>query len=284
MRKWTFIFVVGVLGCTVLPARAALIAYDGFESYSAGSALAGGSAGNGSTGPNGEIGWTGNWATTPPAGGAVTVQSAAVVGGGSRAAELDDTANSINVANRTFTPQTGSTVYFSVLFDVVGGLNADDFVHFYLGNSTTSNNNSGGFGLVDTGNTKLSAREGTTNGGTTTTGGSSATDAVVGTTYLLVGKLSKVSSTNYNRIDLFINPVGLTEPGTPDAFQAGVDTTISTVSVFSVRGFNLDAGDKYQFDEVKVGTTFVDVVPEPATAGLLTVAAVTLLARRRRTV
>ena len=266
-------------------ARATLVASDSFESYTPGAALNAGSAGTNTTGPNGEFGWTGDWAAVT----GVNIRSATVAAsGGSRVAEVDDATNAVNAATRAFTPQTG-TVYFSVLYNVNAGLEASDFVHFYLSNAAgaAANNNSGGIGDIDTGAAVFGARVGTTNGGATI---DSPVTETQGTTYLLVGKLSKVSSTNYNRIDLFVNPAGATEPGTSDIGQTS-DSGVATVSVFGLRTFNLDAGDKYQFDQVRIGTAFSDVAPEPATLGLLAAGGFGLLAaggfgllaRRRRT-
>ena len=122
----------------------------------------------------------------------------------------------------------------------------------------------------------LGVRIGTANGGDTT---SSTTSAAQGGTYRLVGKLSKTAGGNYNRVDLFINPTTATEPATPDATDTA-DSGVAALSVFGVRTFNFDDGDRYQFDDVTVGTTFADVagVPEPTTLALLALPALT---RRR---
>jgi hypothetical protein len=259
------------LGSLAGSVRATPIAFDGFESYSAGSGLSGGSAGTGVTGPNGEFGWTSAWTAIS----GINVQSPGLTG--ARTGEADDATNSITAATRGFTPQT-DTVYFSLQYNAAAGAEGSDFLHFYLSNDAAINNNSGGIGDIDTGLVRFGARVGGTNGGTTS---NSASDYAAATTYLLVGKLSKTTAGNYNRIDLFINPAGTTEPGTADATQSG-DAGIATVSVFALRTFNLDAGDKYRFDNVRIGTTFADVTPEPATVSLLLCGGLGLLARRRR--
>ena len=265
-------------------ARATLIAYDGFESYSIGG-LSGGNAGTGTIGASGETGWSAAWNAVS----GINVASAGlsysggtvVVNGGSKVAQIDGATINIDAADRSFASQTG-TLYFSFLFSATAAsLSNDDFVHFMLNNDTV-NTNSGGIGKLTTTDLSLGARVGTTNGGTTT---SSSTLMTGGTTYFLVGKISKVSSTNYNQIDLYINPTSNIEPGTASA-TSSADGGFSSIPVFSLRTFNLDAGDVYRFDELRVGTTFADVVPtavpEPSAMGLLCGGVAMFLSRRRR--
>jgi hypothetical protein len=269
MRKSMTVCVV--LAGLTSPAWAVPIAYDGFESYGSGADLSGLSAGSGSPGPGGEFGWTSEWTAVP----GVSVAGAAPVG--QRTAQINGATNNIVAATRSFAPQTG-TVYFSVSYRVVAGLEGSDFVHFYLGNNPASNGNTGGFGDIDTTLTNFGARIGTTNGGDTT---NTTIPSIAAATYLLVGKISKTSGGNYNRVDLFVNPISTIEPALPDATDLG-DAGIGTLSHFSVRSFNLDVDDIYQFDDVRIGTTFADVVPEPGSIALLGIAAGGLLTTRRR--
>jgi hypothetical protein len=44
----------------------------------------------------------------------------------------------------------------------------------------------------------------------------------------------------------------------------------------------MDAGDQYTFDNVTIGTTYADVVPEPSTLGIAGLAAAAFLLRRRQ--
>ncbi|MEX0775888.1 MAG: PEP-CTERM sorting domain-containing protein [Phycisphaeraceae bacterium] len=255
-----------ILAVAAPPMQAALVAWDDFESHAAGSGLSGGAGG---------AGWTSNWSADP----GVLVQNAQVDQGGSRSAEIAGAVNSVSVANRSFATRT-TTTYFSVRIEAVAGLENSDFLHFYLGNSTSTingNNNSGGVGLLSTTTSFLGTRVGTSNGGTTV---SSSTTAIQGTTYLLVGKLWKDGSSNFNRIDLFIDPASSTEPVTANATQTG-DSGLGGISVFGVRSFNFDSGDIYQFDSVRIGTTFADVIPEPASAALLLGGVLACLNRRR---
>jgi hypothetical protein len=247
--------------------QAAVIATDDFESYSAG-ALNTASGGSG---------WTSSWTAVN----GIATQTSAVTGGGNLAGEIvgqaDGSNNSTTAALRRFAQQQ-STVYFSVSFNAVAGLNTDDFVQFYLSNGTT-NNSSGGFGKVSTDTSFIGARVGSSNGGTTV---SSSTTIVLGTTYQLVGKISKTSGGNYNRIDLFINPTDTTEPALASVTQTG-DSGVSGLQYFGVRSFQVDPGDRYQFDNVRIATTFAEaVVPEPAALALIGVVGFGLLRRRGR--
>jgi hypothetical protein len=255
--------------CAPRRAEAALVAYEGFESYTASTALSGDSGGTG---------WTANWAAIA----GVNVKAATlsysngsvVVSGGSLSGGVDDATNATSAASRSVTAQTG-TLYMSLLMAMPAGLSTDDFVHFMF-NDDTVNTNSGGFGKISTTTIKLGARIGTGNGGTTT---DSTVDLTGTDTFFLVGKISKVASATYNRLDLYINPSSLTEPVTADAVRSA-DSTISTISFFSLRTANLDAADRVQFDELRLGTTFADVVPEPATGVLMMLGAMLLGSRR----
>jgi hypothetical protein len=102
----------------------------------------------------------------------------------------------------------------------------------------------------------------------------SSISAVEDTTFLLVGKLSKVASSNYNLMDLFVNPSTLIEP-TPDATRSAA-FGVGTVSFFTLRTVTLNTGDRYDFDALRIGTTYLDVVgempvPEPSTFSIAAV-------------
>jgi hypothetical protein len=260
--------------CAPRRAEAALVAYEDFESYAAGTALSGDSGGTG---------WTANWAAVSGVNAKAATLSysngSVVVAGGSLSGGVDDATNNTSAASRSFAAQTG-TVYMSLLMAMPVGLDSDDFIHFMFNNDTV-NTNSGGFGKINQTDTRLGARIGTGNGGGTT----NSTVSFTGTdTFFLVGKISKVASTNYNRLDFYINPSSQTEPGTANAVSSA-DSGISTISFFSMRTVSLEALDRVQFDELRFGTTFADVVPEPTTGVLMMLGAMLLgsrIARGRR--
>ena len=270
MKLIAIFFTALLLGSPLV--QAALIAYDNF-SYTAGATIGG---------QNGGSGWTGAWATNGmatnySASTALTYSNGSVeVVGDTRTALVGS--NTADLYARAFAPQT-STLYFSFLFRLDSNtLNVDDFVHFML-NNDTSNDTSGGIGLLSTTTNRLGARIGTTNGGDTT---SSAIDLAANTTYFLVGKIWKNGGANYNTVDLFINPSSNIEPGTSSATDT-VTMTMGTISYFTVRGFNIDADDRYVFDELRIGDTFASVVvPEPSVAALILGGAAMLIAGRRR--
>jgi hypothetical protein len=250
--------------------KAALIAYDGFET---------------TTGPlntqSGGSSWSTNWTAVSGinvVANPLTYSSGSVaVNGGSNVAEITGAIDSTSAASRSFAAQSG-TVYFSFLFrSNAGTVDVNDFVHFMMNNDAV-NTNSGGIGKITTSSTFFGARIGGGNGGDTT---DSAATFAAATTYFLVGKVSKVSSTNFNRVELFVNPSSDIEPGSPSVTDNG-DSLNSSMPFFSLRTVNMDADDRYQFDELRVGTTFADVVPipEPSTWMLLIVAG-SLLSRRR---
>lgn len=260
--------------------HATLIAYDGFEGYTSDAALQGNSGGSG---------WATNWASlssvvavspsTP-----LTYTSGAIsLSGGTRSAQVSTTGTTDNVASRSFTAQTG-TVYFSFLFRIEAGAGADDFIQFSLNNDTDILN-SGSIGDLSnvSGANTFSARIGGVSGGASA---QSTTPAVGATTFFLVGKISKTSGGNYNRMSLFVNPTALTEPGVASASQSA-DAGFESLSFFTVRASNLESTDQYRFDELRIGTTWADVVtapiPEPsAWAPLAGAAALSAAFLRRR--
>lgn len=288
MGRWSKIFVVALLvfssiGGSARHGQAAILAADSFEAYTAGATL------NGNTGGSGFAGayTIGNSITDPfpNLASRVTVvdknlsysSGSVFVDGGSKAVEIAGAANSNALIARSLAnPATGGPIYFSFLYQTSSTTEA--FLQFGLHNSLTSEpnasigvqGNSGG-GLGDE---AFFARI----GGTNTYGSAIAAD----TTYFVVGKISAVSSSNYNRVELFFNPSSDIE-GTPTLTANGTGS-LSAFDSFVVRTARTDAGNFYYFDALTIGNTFADVVPipEPATWVVLLSLPVLALVRIRR--
>jgi hypothetical protein len=114
-----------------------------------------------------------------------------------------------------------------------------------------------------------------------------------GDTHCLVMKF-ELSNTASDRVSVFLDPMGMTEPAIPSATFSGADYTDGSLDVlldrmggivqFSFFGGNLDTAAR--MDELRVGTAFEDVacmlIPEPASASLFGLAVTGLVATYRR--
>lgn len=257
--------------------HAALLTYDGFEDYTVGTGLSGGSQGTG---------WTSNWTADV----AATTQTKSLVDGnglvdgGVKALRMMPTTNQSDLGNfmsRNFASQSGD-LYISFLIRHENGIGNDDFYNFQVTNGLTGNTAAAmGVGIRNAGGSPFFARVGSSSSGQTT---NATTNAAINTTYLLVAKFSKDGSANYNRVDLFINPSSTAEPGMASATATSNVTGLTSLSTFTVRNFQPEANDTLFFDELRIGTSFADVlpVPEPSSAMLLLFSATAFVFRRRR--
>lgn len=112
-----------------------------------------------------------------------------------------------------------------------------------------------------------------------------STDLRIGTSYLLVAKISKASSTTYNQLEFWLNPPSLSEP-TPIGVSTGT-IAFEDFDSLGIRSVNLDSDDIVQFDNIRIGTEWSDVViadaiPEPHSLLLLAISSLSLLFRRAR--
>jgi hypothetical protein len=288
VRYQWFAYLVSIaLLALVSPARATVIAWDNFESYTAGSQLEN-SAG---TGLNGGGGWTGAYNINDSFRTSVKVASlslnyangAVSMSGGQNVVKSSDAANSTELISRPFTSQTG-TVYFSFLYRTNNPITSEDFLQIGLSDAAT-------------GEPKVSV--GTANNTDSTPpsvffvrvptgqGNSSATSIMLNPdhTYLVVGKASKVSSSGtYNQIDLFLDPNTLTEstPTSTRTVTANFSGTVSSLSNLIVRTARVDIGDIYYFDNFTIGDSYASVVPEPSSLALVAGLAGLLCHRPRR--
>jgi len=244
MNRWlTFLSVSALFFLAVNSASATLIAYDDFESYTAGNDLNGGSGGTGWGSNN----WTGG-------AGDVTVESGKIPGYG-KSMQITDAGSTGKIISRALgTSQTG-TVYVGMLFRVEN-LDNDDFVQFYTNNGGADNEGAS-MGARNNPNNPLFVRvSGITD--------NSSTNAVNDVTFQLVMKIEKTGIThasNYDHAELFIDRA--TE-STLDA-NINANSTTATLSAFNVRTHSFDAGaDAVFVDELRIATTFSEAANLPA--------------------
>jgi hypothetical protein len=232
-------------------------------------------------GLNGQGGWT-------AAAGATIVDptpdvTANGMNGGNRALQL--VGNSADQAVHAFAAQTGD-VFFSFLFRFdSGSLTDNDFLALWVDNLATGG---GDHGTVPNIGLKVDQGAGADtlpDYFTRLQGGNEAysTQAFLDEPVQIVGRLYKESSANYNRFALWINPDG-SDFGSPDAL-ATIGGSVSTVSRLGFRTATLSTGDVLLVDELRVGTSFEDViVPEPSSLAIwggIGLGAL-ILARRRK--
>jgi hypothetical protein len=282
-----------VAGIIAPSAQAGLIAYDGFQDYSAGSQFESGADGAAGPGLNGGSGWASAWDSLNSVKSKATVVAPATplsysagsitINGGNRAAQLVDTGTgAVQPLGRAFAQQTG-TVYVSLLFRPANGgtLESSDLMQFLLDSALGNHRPSVSFGDVVTNGAQLGARVSTGSADTSGTTGSSFTN---NTTYFLVAEFSKsglgANADDYDTARLFVNPTSTSLPVTASA-SATAESGLTSLSVFDTRTNALDADDFYQFDELRIGDTYASVVPEPASLGVLAVGGLMLLRRRK---
>lgn len=251
------LIVAGLCCVFVSPSYAALIAYEGFQDYNT-DATGSPTSDSLLTGNNGGFGWTDAW--TSVAGPAVVAPgiplSFGTIQGGSRALQLDGTNNN-SVAFRSFPSQTGD-LYVSFLYRSAsaGAIGNGDFVQFTLSTAAPGTNND--IPNISFSNQLVTARLGSNLTATNTT---PITD---GTSFLVVARLWKTTpgeSNLYNHLTMWLNPVD------ESSFSQTVDAFTGfgpSVSVVNFRTNGIDAGDLSQFDEIRIGTTFASVIPEPS--------------------
>jgi hypothetical protein len=263
-------------------AGAGLIAYEGFDTYAAGTQV----ESNSGVGLSGGTGWTDVWNIADAYRTNVTVVNQSLsyssgngdvqVSGGTKAMRvtgISQTAGNFVLAGRGV-PSTTGTYYLSMLFYAPTVAVDSDFIQ--MGFDTAWANPRTSIGQQRSGGVPAWFAR---------TGGSSTTyaaDTVVPeNTYFLVAKVSRVSgSTNYNRVDLFVNPTSLTEPGTPTVSRTG-DSGIANLAYFAIREAFVETADTYYFDEIKIVDSWSGAIPEPATLALMGLGVVGVYLGRR---
>lgn len=253
-------------------AKAALLGYDGFEAYTAGESL------NGKTGGTGFAGaWESDEATV------VAVidkqlsyqQGDLLIDGGDRAVAvygIGETSVNDNVANRPIATQT-APVYWSLLFYSDNAVDTNDFIQFILSDDNDHHNAASIGHRVNTNNGFFARIRDNTSDTHTTSGPA----AEAGQTYFLVGRFSPVGST-YQKMEVWVNPNTATQPDDPSDYLAYLsvekNSLANTLGHFLIRQAHYTSEESIIFDELRIGTSYEDVVtlvPEP---GSLTVWAI----------
>ena len=232
-------------------AAAGLIAYDGFNYGPVGVGL------NGLTG-GGSFGWGGAWSTT----GNSTIAAGSLT---SPTVPMSVTGNSVTAAaagtnrdsSRSFPSPlgtAGTSLYVGFLIEpegVVGG--GSDNGYFGLNLMSTE----GGPGVVMIDKPGAGAENDWVLESNFGNGQfASSVPVISGQTYLMVCRIDFATSGS-DTFSLFIDPPSTTQPATPDAVKGGVN--FGQMSALDITG-----PGAFSIDELRVGTTFASVVPEPS--------------------
>lgn len=275
-------------------ASAALIAYDGFDIPGSPTTVVGG-AGSSSAG---NASWTAaNWSviqTNLPytatglsfpglstVGGAATDNSASTLGA-RRPFDVSSTTASDLDWTRGLSSDDGKVLWFSVLVNMPAASGGDFRVKIL--NSGGSNNGGVGFAANVSNNGFFKAEIGTTNGSGTFT---FADD----TTYFIVGKYQGSATAGADTMSIWAFSSGL--PADESSLGAPIDTVSGDYSYLSttgnetrfamIRGGGIGQGIA---DELRIGDSFLDVVPVPEPSAIAALFAGLVLAfaflRRRK--
>ena len=108
--------------------------------------------------------------------------------------------------------------------------------------------------------------------------------AVQGQTYLIVGKLTWDDDVNaFVQSDIWINPTSTTTESGSHAMKADNQAIAGGMDGVDLGAMNLMNTRTIAVDRLRIGTSWVNVVPEPTTMGMLVlVGATAYMIRRRR--
>jgi hypothetical protein len=256
---------------TAASSEAALTAYDSFEGYATGDLI-------GQT--TSATGLTGTWAkATADAGQNYVINTGTsmsyssgnvTVDGGSQYGTANFTGGTATEAggiqlSTGLAATTGNTFYISFLFRMSGALGENDQIMFSLAdtnsNHTTAPIAKAGFRGYNVAGGSEEFFMGYASGGTHIDG----PGVSMGTTYLGVVKLTTRADNMWNTATLFINPTSTTAESGYSTSQL-LPASGPTVNYFGFRLQQADSNDYLDLDELRIGTTWSDVVvPEPGT-------------------
>lgn len=260
---------------TTVSTQAALIAYEGFN-YSTGQ-LAGQTPGGGS-------GFSGSWFTASGAAAETTVNSSGFTytglasqgGSGQILQDASKTHTGAYLNLSTTLAATNNTYYISFLarYD---GASADDNAYLFLDLYSGTSISVASLGKQPVANTGVWGMNTRSNGGNPNlfydTGGPTVDNLA-----LLVYKIQFTSANNAT-MSLFVNPdLSLGEPGTADA----TGTRVNSAAVTTWDTIRFQSNNDASIDEIRIGTTWADVIPEPSSAMLGLLGSSLLLIRKRR--
>ncbi len=80
-----------------------------------------------------------------------------------------------------------------------------------------------------------------------------------GVTHLVVFKFEFSADDESDSVSVYLDPLSITEPDFPSASMVGIDFTLSAIGFTNFGGGNVDT---MMMDEIRVGTTFADVLPD----------------------